>query len=331
MVKYSNEIRLAIVKKLQLGETQRAVSREFKMSQTSVRDLWKKYQATGKVENLKRSGRPATLTNREKRVLCRECVKDPFQSAKAVNLRSNIPKKVSLWTVQRVLRAGGLLSRIAVKKPFLSKCNIAKRKKWCKEYSTFEPVDWSNVIFSDECRMQMMPTRRRLVRRRKGTRLQTNLVCHTMKYGGYSIMVWGAIKADGSRALIKCPITLNSSAYQVVLENGLAQLYDANNTFMQDNAPCHKSASTLAYLERKKVCLLSDWPPQSPDLNIIENLWAQLKRKVIQRNPRNAGELWTFAKEEWDCIPNDAIQKLYQSIPKRLNAVLRNHGRHCKY
>ena len=86
----------------------------------------------------------------------------------------------------------------------------------------------------------------------KGSRLQTNLVCYTMTYGGYSIMVWGAIKADGSRALIKCPITLNSSAYQVVLENRLAQVYDANNTFMQDNAPCHKSASTLAYFELKK-------------------------------------------------------------------------------
>jgi len=138
--------------------------------------------------------------------------------------------------------------RIAVKKMFLSKCNIVKPKKWCNEYSTFEPVDWSNVIFSDECRMQMVPTGRRLVRRRKGSRLHTNLVYHTVKYDGYFIMVWVAIKADGIRALIKCPIKLNSSSYQVVLENGLAQLYDANNTFMQDNAPCHKSASTLAYL-----------------------------------------------------------------------------------
>ena len=138
-------------------------------------------------------------------------------------------------------------------------------------------------------------------------------------------------KSRWKSRLIKCPITLNSSAYQVVLENGLAQLYDASNIFMQDNALCHKSASTLAYIERKKVCLLSNWPPQSHDLNIIENLWAQLKRKVIERNPRNAGELWTSTKKKLDCIPNNATQSLYQSIPKRLKAVLRNHGRHCKY
>ena len=103
MVKYSNEIRMTKIKKLQLGETQRAVSREFKIFKTLVRDLWNIFQVTGKVENLKRSIRPEKLTIREKRVLCRECAKDPFQSAKAVHLRCNIPKKVSLWTV---LRAG---------------------------------------------------------------------------------------------------------------------------------------------------------------------------------------------------------------------------------
>jgi len=103
---------MAIIKKLQLGETQGVVSREFKMSHKSVHDLWKKFQATGKVENLKRSGRPEKLIILEKRVLCRECVNDLFLSAKAVHLSSNIPKKVSLWTVQRVLRAGGLLSKL---------------------------------------------------------------------------------------------------------------------------------------------------------------------------------------------------------------------------
>ena len=103
------------------------MSRNLKCSKHQYAIYEKKFQETGKVEILKRSYRPEKLTIREKRVLCRECVKDPFQSAKAVHLRSNITKKVSLWTVQRALRPGGLLSKIAVKKLFLSKCNIAKR------------------------------------------------------------------------------------------------------------------------------------------------------------------------------------------------------------
>ena len=58
MVRYSKEIRQAIITKLQEGETQRSVSRQFKMSQPSVRDLWIKFQSIGNVENVKRSGRP---------------------------------------------------------------------------------------------------------------------------------------------------------------------------------------------------------------------------------------------------------------------------------
>ena len=87
---------------------------------------------------------------------------------------------------------------------------------------------------------------------------------------------------------------------------------------MQGNASCHKSASTLEYLDLKNMFLLSDWPPQSPDLNIIKNLWVTLKRKVPTRYPKNSSELWAFGKEEGENIPNEVIHKLYASIPKRL-------------
>ena len=85
-------------------------------------------------------------------------------------------------------------------------------------------------------------------------------------------MVWAAIKDDGSRVIMRCPNRLNSMGYQDVLELGLFKLYGSDSVFFQDNAPCHKSRSTLTYLDNKKVYLLADWHPQSPDANIIENL-----------------------------------------------------------
>jgi len=94
------------------------------------------------------------------------------------------------------------------------------------------------------------------------------------------------------------------------LESGLIGLYDLNETFMQYGAPPYKSASALDYLERKNVCISSDWPPQFPDLNIIENLWAHLK-KVSERFQRNSNELWNFALEECNSIPNVYFLNLY--------------------
>ena len=48
--------------------------------------------------------------------------------------------------------------------------------------------------------------------------------------------------------------------------------------FMQDNAPCHKAKVVMDFLAENNIETLR-WPPQSPDMNPIENLWAIIKAK----------------------------------------------------
>jgi len=80
------------------------------------------------------------------------------------------------------------------------------------------------------------------------------------------------------------------------------------------------------YLESNNVCVLSYWPPQSPDLNIIEHIWARLKNKVAKRYSSNSYELWSIVKEEWEDIPTKKIQSLYRPISMRIKETLRNNG-----
>ena len=42
---------------------------------------------------------------------------------------------------------------------------------------------------------------------------------------------------------------------------------------------------TIAVLKELGVNLLKDWPPFSPDLNIIEVVWAIMESRVEMRNP----------------------------------------------
>ena len=52
----------------------------------------------------------------------------------------------------------------------------------------------------------------------------------------------------------------------------------------------------MATAEKKKIL---EWPSQSPDLNIIEPLWGDLKRAVFAIQPKNLGDLEAFCQEEW--------------------------------
>ncbi len=75
----------------------------------------------------------------------------------------------------------------------------------------------------------------------------------------------------------------------------------------------------------------SHWPPHSPDLNPIENLWATLKEKIYWRNPRTIAELKKVAQEEWKKIPMSRIQTLVDSMENRLAAVRRAKGGTTRY
>jgi transposase len=98
----------------------------------------------------------------------------------------------------------------------------------------------------------------------------------------------------------------------------------------QDNDPTHSVASTTVAEYNKaynsSIKLLDSWPPNSPDLNIIENLWSYVEGKVRARGCKTFGEFKAAVKEELASVPDKLITSLYQSIPKRLAIVIRKKG-----
>jgi len=95
-----------------------------------------------------------------------------------------------------------------------------------------------------------------------------------------------------------------------------------------DNDPKHRSRKTCEWLGRNHVATLP-WPAQSPDLNPIEHLWATLKRRVNSGPaPATVDKLWERLKATWWCIDPAECRDLVESMPRRIEAVIRARGGH---
>ncbi len=75
------------------------------------------------------------------------------------------------------------------------------------------------------------------------------------------------------------------------------------------------------------------WPAQSPDLNPIEHLWDHLKRRLgeYETAPNGILELWERIEKEWEAIPASECQKLIESMPRRVEQVIKAKGGYTKY
>ena len=65
-------------------------------------------------------------------------------------------------------------------------------------------------------------------------------------------------------------------------------------------------------------------------MNIIEHMWGRMKEEAWRTKPKNLEELWDACKVAFHTIPDDFINKLYDSA-NRIATVLQAKGTHTIY
>lgn len=219
--------------------------------------------------------------------------------------------------------------------PFEGRASLEAREAF-KRYCS--GLDIRKVVFSDEHWLttndhtcKTMWAVKGLTRRERRRLLVPRV--RKARYNIPSFMIWAAIGVGYKSKLVFIPRpkdeegkvkSLNSQRYirtcLSTMTNGQRQLPE-DAIFMQDGARCHTAKATLAYLERKGISLLLNWPAYSPDLNPIENLWAYLDYLIAQKGPKSAADLRRIAESVWETLPQDIIDNFVLSFAGKLENI----------
>jgi len=141
--------------------------------------------------------------------------------------------------------------------------------------------------------------------------------------------------------------SVNRFVYSGVLKDGLVDVWqDVEDTvgdpiFQQDDAKIHTARDTITWFAGNNIQVM-EWPPNSTDLNLIEHCWKTLKEKLHQRFPNinNTKAGLDIVKrclaEAFDVVwildrKADFLESLWESMPRRVAAVLDALGWYTKY
>jgi len=326
-------IRNLIIQHHNDGKKQREIGRIFNLHHTTVGRIVKQQQASGStaVKRRGKCGRPQALSDQAQRLLKRTCQVAPHLTAREVQqCAGGDAVNVSINTIKRSLRRSGLFTYRPVPAPLLNPARKRQRFNWANQYAIWGVADWANVVFSDETTIEIGTHRALYVRRGRGTRIRelqtTQRRAYTIK-----VMFWGCMSGQGLGSLVAIDGTINAAKYVDLLTHHLIPQINAfpnhQLIFQQDNAPSHTAILVREFLQANNVEVLP-WPPYSPDMNCIENLWAVLKRKVQQRPHGSREALIAAAQDVWqndEELRENAIA-MANSMPRRIEALRRARG-----
>ena len=196
--------------------------------------------------------------------------------------------------------------------------------------------NWSRVVFSDESRFQLFRADgRQRVYGRVVERYARPCVRQLDSFGGGSIMVWGAVRFGWRSQLRIIDGNLTANRYiETVLSPQVTphMQHHPEAIFMHDNARPHVADVCVRYLRHNNIETLP-WKAYSPDINPIKHVWNHNGRRVRARQspPRTHGELCQVVIKEWHNYPQQQINRLVMSVPRRIREMLRANGGHTRY
>ena len=341
---YSEATRLEILRLRTRGCLFSEIAKKLDITESGACKAFKRMVKRGSVKDLPRSGRPRKIPQKEMREIKLSLVRKKIATAREIQtylkeVTAPKPVTVSTTTIRNSLKREGFYPYKVVAKPALTAKQKRERVRLAKKWR--ESIDdWSTVVFSDETTIKEAPRGRNQYQwQRKGTCFADRRKRPKRLFGGKTIRLWAAITHKKVLAWRIFESDLTAKAYQEILKRSLIpraekEFKDHHWWFQQDNASPHVAKSTIEWLEEVATSRgfdILDWAPHSADLNLIENLWSEISNEIaLDALPRSSSQLKKYVEKVMARLSTgegeEYFQKLYKSVPDRLDAIIEGKG-----
>jgi hypothetical protein len=270
-----------------------------------------------------------------------------------------IHKSTIIRTARRVAKAAGFKIKALRGKPSkkLSEATVQKRLGFCQRLLS---LNWNNVMFTDRKKFAFRYPGSKVFpvtwvkegdqRRREANSINhasvVNVYAGVTRYGVTKLHVVAGTTGHKSTYSNKKGAqskNITAAEYRDVVSQTL--LPEGRRLFsgvglstwvlQQDNDPTHRVAGSVVQEYNQKnassISLLSGWPPSSPDLSLIESLWAFLDAKMDSLGLSTFAEYKAALVREAKAVPKEYCQSLFAGMKKRLQSCLDEGGRMTKY
>lgn len=360
MVHLSDEKKWAIISSWKRKASISAVARELAVSRETVRRWVKAYATSSSVHKQQPKGRRASMSaaaaSAAMDLLCSNTHGGAAGVARKLHSQGLTSRVLHRTTVVRhakaAAKAAGTPIKVVRGKPGKLLTNSTKAKRLAFARAN-RARHWASVLFTDRCKFHFhypgVPVQPQQWLKH-GTSCEAfavnhaqtvNLYCGISRFGVTDChIVAGTSKHKSSFTNKQGQPAKNitSQEYEAVVKSTLLpggrKLFSTNGisswVLQQDNDPTHKVAGTVIMEWNKKhsssIKLLPNWPPNSPDLNPIENVWSYVQAKVNAKGCKTFEQFKEAVLFELKHIPTSMISKLYKSMPKRMAKVIALDG-----
>lgn len=289
-----------------------------------VRQFLKRYQLSKTISRKPGSGLPPKLTPALQQLIEDTMASNDETTATQLQaIFASLNVYVSLATIVRNRVELGWTYRGSAYCQLIRQQNKVKRLDWAR---TCINDDFSNVIWTDETSVQI-ETHKRFCYRKEDRRPRPKpRPKHPVK-----VHVWAGISKKGATKVCIFEGIMAAPLYCQILEKTLLpfireKFHPPNvHRFMQDNDPKHTSRAAQHFFANHGI----NWwrtPPESPDMNPIENLWHELKEFIRREvKPKSKEELIKGIQLFWDSVDihkcHRYIDHLKKVLPRAIEVV----------